>query len=670
MKVANTNYVCKTFTPSNLYPCSAPPPRQVEERENEGPKKKQIGWREEMRAQRVARKRRQKLERLERTKSSAEYALCILQQQLADQARTLTEINQGSTAARHSTSEGTQQEVPLPLPPTWQPQQHETAAALSEAELKELTLAQKVPTAIADAGATSNCGMEYQSECGQFTLTSPFLHTGKESNKIFQYAGGGLAPATELRGLPMDVRAPADEVHIVPGIKNNLLSTSKFVDANYAWLFDNDVVSVFDKNNTEIKTTRAAVLKGWRSPSENLWRIPLVRQGMDVATGTTDTVAVAMSPQEILRTHPPAQPEELYSAYELRTKPELIRFYHAAAGFPTKPTWLAAIRNGHYSTWPGLNAKDVAKYFPESEEMWKGHGRKIRAGLRSTSKTKTKEDDSDKATLSEEVQASAIDPSERAYYTAVFNMKSEMDRKLYSDQTGKFPVTSYKGCQYIFVMFDMDTTNAILVEAMKNRTSGEMVRAYKAAMERLRKADSQPPTLHILDNECSQEFKEAIEDEGMKHQLVPPHDHRRNAAEKAVQIFKDHFIAVLCGTDATFPMKLWCQLLPHAEVQLNMLRKSKTKSNTSAFAHIHGEHDYDATPFGILGSRVEIHETPKQRRTFGAHTKTGYYLGPAWDHYRCHLVWVEDTRATRIGQTVFFDINTSQRPISPRATPS
>ena len=83
-------------------------------------------------------------------------------------------------------------------------------------------------------------------------------------------------------------------------------------------------------------------------------------------------------------------------------------------------------------------------------------------------------------------------------------------------------------------------------------------------------------TLHILDNECSEEFKQAIEEHNMKHQLVPPHDHRRNAAKKAVQNFKDNFIAVLCRTDAMFPLQLWCQLLPHAETQLNMLRQSKT----------------------------------------------------------------------------------------------
>ena len=35
----------------------------------------------------------------------------------------------------------------------------------------------------------------------------------------------------------------------------------------------------------------------------------------------------------------------------------------------------------------------------------------------------------------------------------------------------------------------------------------------------------------------------------MKYQLVPPHDHRRNIYEKAIQFFKDHFVLVLCGID-------------------------------------------------------------------------------------------------------------------------
>ena len=71
-----------------------------------------------------------------------------------------------------------------------------------------------------------------------------------ESNtpdKIFQYVGGDIAAATTIKQLPMEVRDPAKDVHIAPGINNNLISTSKFVDTNYAWIFDNDEVCVHDK---------------------------------------------------------------------------------------------------------------------------------------------------------------------------------------------------------------------------------------------------------------------------------------------------------------------------------------------------------------------------------------------------------------------------------------
>ena len=160
MKVATKNYVCKPFSPSSLYPRSAPPPRQVEEREYKSQRRKTIGWRDDMRAQRVARKRRQKIERLELTKQSAEEALCMLQHQLEEQAQTLTKVH---NLEGTSTSEAINlaQEIPLPQPPTWHQGQQETTATLCEADLKRLTLAQQIPTAIADAGATSNCGMEY-----------------------------------------------------------------------------------------------------------------------------------------------------------------------------------------------------------------------------------------------------------------------------------------------------------------------------------------------------------------------------------------------------------------------------------------------------------------------------------------------------------------------------
>ena len=70
-----------------------------------------------------------------------------------------------------------------------------------------------------------------------------------------------------------------------------------------------------------------------------------------------------------------------------------MRYYHAAAGFPTKPTWLKAINNGHYSSWTGLTAALVRKHYPEAMETRRGHGHKIQSNLRSTKKMLKEEED-------------------------------------------------------------------------------------------------------------------------------------------------------------------------------------------------------------------------------------------------------------------------------------
>ena len=47
-------------------------------------------------------------------------------------------------------------------------------------------------------------------------------------------------------------------------------------------------------------------------------------------------------------------------------------------------------------------------------------------------------------------------------------------------------------------------------------------------------------------------------------QLVKPHHHCVNAAERAIQTFKNHFISGLCTVNHKFPLQLWCDLLPQA----------------------------------------------------------------------------------------------------------
>ena len=105
-----------------------------------------------------------------------------------------------------------------------------------------------------------------------------------------------------------------------------------------------------------------------------------------------------------------------------------------------------------------------------------------------------------------------------------------------------------------------------------------------------------------LDNEISKAYRTEVQATGMTYQLVPPDDHRRNVAEKAIQTWKDHFVGVLSGTSDTFPLHLWCQVLPQMERQLLLLRQSNTNPKISAYAHVYGQHNYNAAPSMPMGT--------------------------------------------------------------------
>jgi hypothetical protein len=73
-------------------------------------------------------------------------------------------------------------------------------------------------------------------------------------------------------------------------------------------------------------------------------------------------------------------------------------------------------------------------------------------------------------------------------------------------------------------------SNTILVEGMKDCTSGKMICAHQHFVDHLKTAGIQPKH-HILNNECSADFKGTITKNQMTYQLVPPNDHRLNITD-------------------------------------------------------------------------------------------------------------------------------------------
>ena len=120
---------------------------------------------------------------------------------------------------------------------------------------------------------------------------------------------------------------------------------------------------------------------------------------------------------------------------------------------------------------------------------------------------------------------------------------------------------------------------------------------------------------YVLDNECSSDLKQAIRKQNMTFQLVPPHNHRQNAAERAIKTFKAHFLSTLATCDPEYPITEWDRLIPQSEKTLNLLQPSRCNPKLSAYAYINGEHNYNKVPLAPPETKIIIYCKTNQQRT-------------------------------------------------------
>ena len=112
-------------------------------------------------------------------------------------------------------------------------------------------------------------------------------------------------------------------------------------------LFEETAVTVFSKYNT-------VLLIGYQEQAgAKLWRFSLRPEHTALQQCPTGPVAL--------------------NANDLPSVGTLVRYLHAAAGFPVKSTWLAAIKEGNYDSWPGLVSANVSNYCPVTIETLQGH---------------------------------------------------------------------------------------------------------------------------------------------------------------------------------------------------------------------------------------------------------------------------------------------------------
>jgi hypothetical protein len=177
-------------------------------------------------------------------------------------------------------------------------------------------------------------------------------------------------------------------------------------------------------------------------------------------------------------------------------------------------------------------------------------------------------------------------------------------------------------------MYDYDS-NAILLEGITSKGQSKLLQAYKVLHSRLVTAGLRP-RYHHLDNEASTIFKSFLRAQQIDYQLTPPGMHHRNAAERAICTWKNHFIAGLSSLNPRFPLRFWCQLLPQSAFTLNLLCQSLLNPRLSGYAQLHGPFDINPTPLAPPDTKPSSSMAPTNVTLEIHMVKTHGTLHPPW----------------------------------------
>jgi hypothetical protein len=260
----------------------------------------------------------------------------------------------------------------------------------------------KNDTAIIDSGCTSNF----------LSATAPYsdkqaahvpLNVNMPNGTTIQ-----LSHTCDL--LLTDLPPQARKAHILLGIvHNSLISVGQ--------LCDNGCSVTFTQEQVTVSKNGKCVMYGSRDPKSRLWRVNLKQR---------------VETKQVQCNH----------AHDNSNQKDLMNYLHAACFSPVKSTWITAIKNGNFISWPGLTEQAVESHLSKSTSTTKGHLNQQRQNARTTKvkdpKVIVTEPDLDHGIKTQFIYATTIDAG-----------------LIYTDQTGRFPVVSSKGNKYIMIYMIM-----------------------------------------------------------------------------------------------------------------------------------------------------------------------------------------------------------------------
>jgi hypothetical protein len=306
-------------------------------------------------------------------------------------------------------------------------------------------------TGILDTGATSEAAPEQDEDA--------FEDTGKLLKKMFMFLDKCTNKATKKMRLKHNLCPAAREMKIVPGLHLLLVSVPKLVDAGYTSVFSKVGAVIYNDHTMTITANNPPDLEANRCNLTGLWKLLLCAE---------DTAA---------NKEPPCN-EAINIIFDLPSARQNFLLYHAGAGFPPKETFIRALCNGNYATWPKLTVQLIHKYMPNLDETANGHLKGQCQGIRSTKqKTFQKMMEVEEARIKIKGDSSPFCPLPPTKLNDIFVQVEDLNEEIHTNQTVAFTYTSQRGNCYIMVTIHLDA-NYIFAKPMKNRTEGAMIRVY------------------------------------------------------------------------------------------------------------------------------------------------------------------------------------------------
>jgi hypothetical protein len=252
-------------------------------------------------------------------------------------------------------------------------------------------------------------------------------------------------------------------------------------------------------------------------------------------------LAGSTSPSDSISTPTPASRRALSASIHTQTIAERVRFVSMAFGAPADATLAKAADLGFLRSIPGFqDGSIVRRHPPHLFETAVGHMDNTRSNVRSSRPVSVAESDchfpaEHSSAASGHVSITVVPTGGHAL-----------------DTTAALPAPSNK-ISYHVVMFSHDG-NYIHVELSPSRHATDLGDAVLRGLQFFTQRGLKP--LHeVLDNEFSHALEDAFRLRDITFQLVPPHSHRCNPAERAIRTWKGHFESTLACADPTFPLE-------------------------------------------------------------------------------------------------------------------